>query len=480
MGLKQYIRDSIKTYLTIVKDALDLKSDATHNHNLNDLSEKDYDSLDNKPDLSDLHNHTNKTVLDKFGEDSDGKPTYNGNAVDTVVPQRDVYDGLDSDDNTISLSAKQGKVLNTKITDHVDDTSNPHGVTKDQVGLDQVDNTSDVDKPISTSVQNALDGKSDTSHNHNGVYIPVGGDETMNVDFATISLPNDGYIYTNTNNDERAMLRDNCLKLISKASDTDNKITFWVNAFDNATAIEILGKDNNGDVVTNTFKITKNGYVSIKHKDGSIHNEIPVISDGNMCQQDGTVVLEKPTFIFMEYVSYKPNDWYTGHNDREQVAQLNYHAQLPIDKDDFDDQTFYFRYTAQGFVTAERDDAEKKNGENYKIKTFTIPVKGLYRVYMDIDYYRHKMYTDDWFGLGITDRLTETDGSISHRLRSIQVMTDDYKTASGDDVKGQYRYTGENYWVLDEGVEFTPAIQSFDSGFIIQAQVKVELIERRT
>jgi hypothetical protein len=36
---------------------------------------------------------------------------------------------------------------------------NPHRVTKTQVGLDQVDNTSDLDKPISTATQTALNGK---------------------------------------------------------------------------------------------------------------------------------------------------------------------------------------------------------------------------------------------------------------------------------------------------------------------------------
>ena len=57
------------------------------------------------------HNHVNKIILDKFGEDLLGLPTYNGNSVDTTVAQRDVYDGLDSSDNTISLSANNGKVL---------------------------------------------------------------------------------------------------------------------------------------------------------------------------------------------------------------------------------------------------------------------------------------------------------------------------------------------------------------------------------
>ncbi len=42
---------------------------------------------------------------------------------------------------------------------HVTDTANPHAVTKAQVGLGSVDNTSDLNKPISTATQTALDGK---------------------------------------------------------------------------------------------------------------------------------------------------------------------------------------------------------------------------------------------------------------------------------------------------------------------------------
>lgn len=38
-------------------------------------------------------------------------------------------------------------------------TDNPHAVTKAQVGLGNVDNTSDVNKPVSTAVQAALDAK---------------------------------------------------------------------------------------------------------------------------------------------------------------------------------------------------------------------------------------------------------------------------------------------------------------------------------
>lgn len=42
---------------------------------------------------------------------------------------------------------------------HTGNTSNPHGVTKAQVGLGAVDNTADADKPVSTAQQTALDTK---------------------------------------------------------------------------------------------------------------------------------------------------------------------------------------------------------------------------------------------------------------------------------------------------------------------------------
>lgn len=42
------------------------------------------------------------------------------------------------------------------LTSHTGNTSNPHGVTKVQVGLGDVDNTSDVNKPVSTEQANAI------------------------------------------------------------------------------------------------------------------------------------------------------------------------------------------------------------------------------------------------------------------------------------------------------------------------------------
>jgi hypothetical protein len=68
----------------------------------------------------------------------------------------------------------QNKGTNThaQIDTHIANTSNPHSVTKTQVGLGNVDNVSDVNKPISTATQTALNAKYDAT-NPNGYETPT-------------------------------------------------------------------------------------------------------------------------------------------------------------------------------------------------------------------------------------------------------------------------------------------------------------------
>ena len=75
--------------------------------------------------------------------------------------------------NNSSFTSAQWDALNSGITavlcqiydSHLTSKSNPHEVTKAQVGLDNVDNTSDVDKPISTLMQQALDAEATARQN---------------------------------------------------------------------------------------------------------------------------------------------------------------------------------------------------------------------------------------------------------------------------------------------------------------------------
>ena len=69
-------------------------------------------------------------------------------------------------DTALSALGKLQKQITdnlSTLTSHTGNTSNPHSVTKTQVGLGNVDNTTDLLKPISSATQSALDGKINTS-----------------------------------------------------------------------------------------------------------------------------------------------------------------------------------------------------------------------------------------------------------------------------------------------------------------------------
>lgn len=59
--------------------------------------------------------------------------------------------------------AGSASAVQTNLTTHASNISNPHSVTASQIGLGNVNNTSDLDKPISTATQSALNNKADIS-----------------------------------------------------------------------------------------------------------------------------------------------------------------------------------------------------------------------------------------------------------------------------------------------------------------------------
>lgn len=71
-----------------------------------------------------------------------------------MILQKQIYGLL----TALGLKADQ-----SSLDAHTGNTSNPHSVTKSQVGLGSVDNTSDANKPVSTAQQTALNLKADAS-----------------------------------------------------------------------------------------------------------------------------------------------------------------------------------------------------------------------------------------------------------------------------------------------------------------------------
>ena len=88
-----------------------------------------------------------------------------------------------SDTSNITVNVdKTSYVTEEELDGHKTDKTNPHGVTKAQVGLGNADNTSDVNKPISSATQTALNGKSDKAHKH----------KTADISDMPSALPADG------------------------------------------------------------------------------------------------------------------------------------------------------------------------------------------------------------------------------------------------------------------------------------------------
>lgn len=134
------------TYKTLTKDTVGLGN------------------VDNTSDINKPISTAQREALDQLGTSIQDHINDKSNPHNTTKSQV----GLSNVDNTSDIdkpvsNAQSQAILQAKqeieqnLEDHINDKNNPHQVTKNQIGLGNVDNTSDLNKPISTSVQKALD-----------------------------------------------------------------------------------------------------------------------------------------------------------------------------------------------------------------------------------------------------------------------------------------------------------------------------------
>jgi len=88
--------------------------------------------------------------------------------------------------------------------DHSQATGNPHGTTKNDVGLSNADNTSDANKPVSTAQQTALDAKVNIASPLALTSQTVGTSATAGTATALPALPV-GYLTVSINGTNRKM-----------------------------------------------------------------------------------------------------------------------------------------------------------------------------------------------------------------------------------------------------------------------------------
>lgn len=92
-----------------------------------------------------------KTNLDNTVQGLANEITNRTNAINALRTELKTYV-----DDLIADTGSDVTALETKVNNHIANKSNPHTVTKAQVGLDNVNNTSDANKPVSTAQAAAI------------------------------------------------------------------------------------------------------------------------------------------------------------------------------------------------------------------------------------------------------------------------------------------------------------------------------------
>ena len=92
-----------------------------------------------------------KTNLDNTVQGLANEITNRTNAINALRTELKTYV-----DNLIADTGSDVTALETKVNNHIANKSNPHAVTKTQVGLGNVNNTSDANKPVSTAQATAI------------------------------------------------------------------------------------------------------------------------------------------------------------------------------------------------------------------------------------------------------------------------------------------------------------------------------------
>ena len=119
----------------------------TSNYGLNKPEQTDVVNIDDLNDNFDTLDTEVKKISDKADENQN--PEYKVASANAA---------LSSGEKLSTAFGKIAKALSSLIL-HLSNKSNPHSVTKAQVGLGNVNDTSDADKPVSAATQSALDTK---------------------------------------------------------------------------------------------------------------------------------------------------------------------------------------------------------------------------------------------------------------------------------------------------------------------------------
>ena len=133
------------------------------------LFERDYNNLLNLPQINSVTlkgnlspEDLNMTTSQLLNDGEGSSPFVNETELNELRQELDdlITEVIDEGINVIREDIRDIEEeisgVDTELNSHINNLNNPHQVTKSQIGLSEVDNTSDMNKPISTAVQNQL------------------------------------------------------------------------------------------------------------------------------------------------------------------------------------------------------------------------------------------------------------------------------------------------------------------------------------
>lgn len=168
LGLADNTADLDKPISTAAQSALEKKVDVLHlkddtNPHKVTKQQVGLGNVDNTTDLDKPISKATQMALDSKANHKHVHDVEELEGFDT-----DVTLAANSDEKVASQKATKAYVdaVNIVFNNHCEHKNNPHQVTKQQVGLGNVDNTSDLDKPISKATQAALHLKANHTHVH--------------------------------------------------------------------------------------------------------------------------------------------------------------------------------------------------------------------------------------------------------------------------------------------------------------------------
>ena len=184
--------------------------------------------------------------------------------------------------NSISLVQPDGTLQTLTIGGTIAPVNNPTftgtvaGVSKEQIGLGNVDNTSDLNKPISTATQSALNtviaNTNTTLTSHLGlIYTNVTGLSTINTTVTTNeAVMNNNTSKINVLNTSVSNINSTLTSQLNLINTTNNNLSLLTTSTNNTFASQLVLINGNGSSIStlnsnivNLSSSTNNNYTSL-------------------------------------------------------------------------------------------------------------------------------------------------------------------------------------------------------------------------